>query len=489
MQAGGRKGHDSRMLWIVVLLLLGLCAACLAWLPLLRIDSPASINYNEGWNAYRQSMASQGRPLYGSPPGLWVTNYPPLSFHIIGWLGASIGNMVLAGRLVAFAGLAGTAALAGATVRAASGSMRGGVYAGLCLFVWIATSTPERRAANDPELLAAAIASFGLFAYVRAPRSLGWPVLSALSFAVALFTKQDLLALPLSVGIHLLLTRNWRAFAAWAAAGLLAAILLLELTIRLDGRHMLANLLQPRAYLAHNLGVNALGYVSHFGVTLAIGLAMLAWQRTMAFRGLLLVLLVTTHLASLFFAGGDGVAPNIFYPCLIADAVCYACAIGSWPGASWRSPRKPWMFAAALVVPCLLTVVFVPFRVGRDVAAALRLPADASAAEAAVAVLHSVHGPVVCEDILLCHQAGKALDFDPYFVNDQLLIGRLSQARILGMLAAHHYAAIEVGDGVDKVPPTATGRRRFNKAFMRTLWSDYKPIYADGVHTIFVPRD
>src|SRR5580692_12412115 len=123
-------------LWTAVILLMGLCAIATAWFPLLSITTLPSENYNEGWNAYRQWMTVEGQPLYGSHPALWTTNYPFLSFHIIGLLGASKGHMVLAGRIVCFASLIATSVLVGGIVRGATGSRAGALYAGLCLFAW-----------------------------------------------------------------------------------------------------------------------------------------------------------------------------------------------------------------------------------------------------------------------------------------------------------------------------------------------------------------
>ena len=156
-------------LWTAAILLMGLSVIATAWFPLLSITALPSENYNEGWNAYRQWMTVEGQPLYGSHPALWTTNYPFLSFHIIGLLGAAKGNMVLAGRIVCFASLIATSVLVGGIVRGATGSRAGALYAGLCLFAWLASFNGAGRAANDPELLSVAFTSFGLFAYLQSP--------------------------------------------------------------------------------------------------------------------------------------------------------------------------------------------------------------------------------------------------------------------------------------------------------------------------------
>jgi hypothetical protein len=53
-------------------------------------------------------MTFVGQPLYASRPTLWTTNYPFLSFNIIGLLGGVKGSMVLVGRIVCFIALIAT---------------------------------------------------------------------------------------------------------------------------------------------------------------------------------------------------------------------------------------------------------------------------------------------------------------------------------------------------------------------------------------------
>ena len=475
-------------LWVAALTALSVCVVMAIWFPLLSIGSLPSRNYNEGWNAYRQWMAAVGHPLYGEKPALWITNYPFLSFHIVGFFGAVIGNVVLAGRIIAVASLTMTAVLVGGIVRVAAGSSRGGVYAGLCLFLWIATFSPDRRAMNDPELLGVAIATFGLFAYVKAPKSVLWSGLSALAFTVSIFIKQDLLAFPLSVGIHLLVTRNWRALSVSVAVGIVAASLLLALTYRLDGPYLFANLLQPRVYVVRNLAEESGHYLLHFGIPLVLLIVLVIRDRNAPGRSFLFCLLVITHAAAIYFSGGDGVGANVFYQPLIA--VVITCAIGICclervlPQTLWAYRA----FIAAILVPALAGAAFVPFQFKNDLATQRHLSIATKAAQNTIALLRSANGPAICEDILLCYEAGKPLGYDPYFVNDQLLIGRLKEADVLAMLVSHHYAAIEIDGIVNTASPVATKRRRFTKAFMQTLLAEYRPVPTDGIYSVFVPR-
>ena len=467
-------------LWIAVLAALVVCVALVTWFPLLSIGRVTSINYNEGWNAYRQSMAAEGRPLYAAAPALWTTNYPFLSFHFVGALGSAIGDMVLAGRIVSAVSTAVVAVLTVGIVRALTGSTRAGLHAGLCLLLWIATFTPDRRAMDDPELLGLAFAAFGLFAYVLGSGRSGWLALSALAFAVGMFVKQDLFALPLSVGMHLLIKRRWSSLALWACTGLVAAAVLLWLTDIVDGPFFVADLLRPRRYMVENLVGNVLAYLLHFSAPLAVGAVLLRrWGH--ADQPVLIILLVLTQFVSVLLSGGRGVAENIFLPAMLALAVVSGVALGATPA------RRPRALVAAMLVPALAGAAFVPSQLAKDLSARRDLPAFTADAHRTIKILRAADGPTMCEDILMCYRADKALDYDPFFVDDQLSIGRLAERDMLALLVSHHYAAIEIDGQVNLTPPIAR-RRRFTASFMQTLSSTYRLIPGGGAYCVFEPR-
>ncbi len=463
---------------------MALCVIATAWFPLFSITALPSVNYNEGWNAYRQWMTVQGQPLYGNRSDLWTTNYPFLSFHIIGLLGGAKQNMVLTGRIVCFASLIVTSVLIGAIVREATSSRTAGLYAGLSLFAWLAAFYAAGRAVDDPELLSLAFTSFGLFAYFKARRRFVWIMLSALAFAVSLFTKHDLIAFPLSAGVHLLLTRDWRNLAVFCVAGAIAAGLLLALSLHLDGRYFFAELLQPRGYGWQNLAKETLHYLLHFLVPLLIGVSVLIRDRDMADRGFLFILLILTNVIAVYFAGGDGVASNIFYPPLIADLL--ACVIGICQLERRTSGARS--FPAALAVTTLYAALMVPAQLEKDIATATVLPATTQAAQAAITTLQAENGPAICEDLLLCYDAGKPMDYDPYYVKDQIAIGRVREENILAALNGHHYAAIQV-DGYlsgNRLPRHNAGR--FTQPFLSTLYRRYQTVFVSQRYIVFVPR-
>jgi hypothetical protein len=131
----------------------------------------------------------------------------------------------------------------------------------------------------------------------------------------------------------------------------------------------------------------------------------------------------------------------------------------------------------------------VPFQLHNDIAAQFRMPATTQAAQQAIALLKSTPGPAICEDLLLCFEAGKPMDYDPYYVKDQILIGRLPENSIIAMLTAHHYAAIQTDGIVDAATLAQRKPGRFTKPFLRAFLAQYRPVMVNRIYSVFVPNN
>ena len=480
---------SARIDWCWNLLLVGLAAAaaCLVAYPLSHLFSPMSFNYSEGWNAYWDEAARLGRPLYAAPPDLTIVNYPPVSFHLIGLLSRVLGGVTLAGRLVALFGLAWSAANVATAATALTRSRRGGLYAALCFLLWLALLTPGRIATNDPHFLGLALSTLGVCAYLRAAGRAGWIVAAAVFFATSLFVKNNLLAFPLATALHLLLTRQWRGFVCFAGAGILVAGLFLALSIAVDGRFFLAHLLSARAVNRVDGIENVTVFYTYYYAPVLIGVAWLLWSRSPA-SGFAALCFGAAALLAAAFGFGNGVAYNIHYETFAAMAIVAAAALCTVGRAVASLPRG-WI---AFATVALLAVAPVPVRTPTELYGTLgrsaRLPQREADYTAAMALIQATPGPALCESLLMCFQAGKPFEYDPYYVKDQIRTGRIAEQRIVAALNARHYAAVELGEDDASFTLAGGERLRFTAGVIAALLANYRVAQQSPAYAVLVPK-
>src|SRR6266568_274697 len=211
-------GEPLRDTWLsaAAIFLMMVTMVALFQFPVKRIFANVEVNYNEGWNAYRANMVAKGIRLYGEPPqGLGTaTAYPPISFHLISWLG-SANTYTEAGRLVSLFALIATGLFVALTVKKAGGSKLTAIFCFFLYEIGIALLRADRIGMYDPQLLGEALSTVGLYFYVRDPDSKRLLCISAVFFCLGGFTKHNLLAFPLAVAIDLVF-RSRRAFVTWA---------------------------------------------------------------------------------------------------------------------------------------------------------------------------------------------------------------------------------------------------------------------------------
>ena len=88
---------------------------------------------NEGWNAYHAAAAMASGNPYPAPGSFMIDNYPPLSFYLIGALGARLGDNIVAGRLVSLAAFAGICVLLVCALRQMKSAWSAAAFAALLL--------------------------------------------------------------------------------------------------------------------------------------------------------------------------------------------------------------------------------------------------------------------------------------------------------------------------------------------------------------------
>jgi hypothetical protein len=315
-------GGPSAALWVVVLTALCALLACLLWFPISRLNARDDGGSNEGFNCYWQQAAANGFPLYGKPPTTTHVNYPPLSFHLIAWLGGFMGDRNIAGRWISFLAYLGIAGAIAAIVFQSTAARRHAVYAALAWLIWLADFDPARIGFNDPHLLGVCLGLLGLFCFFRGPDSARWLCASGVLFALSLFAKQSLVAFPAAVAVTLFLASRKR-FAIWAGAAVGSAALLLLLTFQLDGVYFLQHLSMPRSYSLASLIGTTIVYIGFFQGPLAAALILI-------FHGpprILLLCFLFANGAGIVYTSGAGAGLNHFYDAMISVCLVVGCAL------------------------------------------------------------------------------------------------------------------------------------------------------------------
>jgi hypothetical protein len=475
--------------WWVAFIFLGVLAILLVWQPITRIQAHYQINYNEGWNSYPQQLVANGGRVYGSPPGRQYWNYPPVSFHVVGWLAKITHDVNLTGRWVSFLAFLAIAVLTGMTVHRLTGSRRSGAFAAIWVVIFIGALKSERIGMNDPHMLGMALIALGFYGYVR---SLGeedplWLRISAVAFVVGLFTKHTLLAFPIAAAVHLLLTSTKRLI-SWIITGAIAAAVLLVATFALDGSHFFEHLMFPRVYSYAFFLSNTVWYLLMFQTAIIVCLMWCFRTGLRSNEGVLLLAYAAATGMAFWVSWGAGADLNHLFDPAVSMALIGGVAL---PYAVWASERvrfRKTALATLLIVPFSLgALTMLPPRIQEDSSTARSIPQAEQEFASAVEFVKSRPGPALCEYLLVCFEAGKPEEYDAYEVDQLIKTGKLPEQEILKLLDDRHFATILLRSDADH-PIAPEERTIFTRGFMIHLLNDYKVAANVAGFALFVPN-
>jgi hypothetical protein len=423
------------------LVALGLALLCVPQFmrAALSVGVRAPQDFNEGWNAMHAAALAAGAALYPAADGLFLNNYPPLSFHLLAALANWTGDAIAAGRALSLASLAGLCLLTAQAARALGCSLAQGLLAGsFLLAVFLAYS--HYPGIDDPQLFGHLIAAAGLAALTGAPASTARLAAGALLIALAGFVKHNLVALPVSVVVWLAIYHPASA-ARFLGMGIGAVAAYWTLFAWLDGPGFLGNLFSAREYA---LRVALIGG-GKWALKTAPFLALL-WYAAWRHRGdpglaLCGIYSGVATVTGLVFIGGAGVDQNVFFDAYIA------CALGL--AALLRVCAGPRLVLAAFLVPLAISAA-VQSRAEWLNAGHWIAPRQAEARRSGVEIelLRSRSGPALCLELAHCYWAGKPRVLDPFSYAQRSAAGEPVEAALLARIAAREFALIEGGASV-----------------------------------------
>jgi hypothetical protein len=431
----------NKLAWAGSLALLTLALASIA-LPVGSIGFIFERNYNEGWNAYHAARAASGEALYGSQ---WhPVNYPFLSFYLIGWLTPLFGDPLLIGRFLNVVALLAVAGCAALIVRRLDGGGPGMVLAAACVLALQQLQASRWVASDEPQMLAEALVLAGLAIYVSGPIRWGRLAACALFLAAGGFVKQIVVAIPVAITIDLLV-RDRRWFLPWCLCLAVAIGFLLAASEAVAGSGAFADVLAPRPYHWGSIVYNGRKFLSRLKAPLIGSLILLALPVLGRWASLLRCYGAASLLGAVFFSGGDGLSNNVYLEPCVAMGIIGGVALGRWRSAD-RSPpvfRALALLAAVSVAAPLIASGPKSLAALADAGTAWRLYRQHEAEfRVASARLRAQPGAALCESLLLCFEAGKALTVDPFGARTQILSGQAAESALIADIAEHRFAVI-----------------------------------------------
>lgn len=449
-QSGHSRGHRTppyRIVPALVVLGLGALAAILLADVFYLSCSFVSRNYNEGWVALQTERALSGTGLYDTSGRFIATDYPPLFFYVVALFRAVTPDYLFAGRLAATIGFGALVLGVGAASWVAA---RDGLYAVLSALAFtliMATFFHEYVAIADPQILAHAIAVPALILILIGATGRISLFVMALLLVLAGFMKHNLVALPLTITLYLLIYERSRLW-LWLvyAVGLLAVGFALCLAI--FGFGFIDGLLTPRMFTLERLGRTSTKYLVMLQLPIAFWALSLLFGRMDRKTVLIAIYIVISALTGIAFMGGDGTSFNVVFDLTIGLAVALGMGLArfdrSLTDLGQPRPKVRAILALASVALCGGELIATPAGVYRLVRDASSMSEVVAQTRSNIAYLQAQPGPVLCSSLDLCYWAGKGFEVDVFNSAQLTAAGQLDAEVLFNRIRQGAFSVIQL---------------------------------------------
>lgn len=452
--------------------------AVLALIPLYRgavaVAFPFQLDREEGFLLNQAMELARGRTIY--PPlddyPYVVGNYPPLYPLLYALLVKTLSASLAWGRLLNLLFALGAAiALGGFLYR----RTRCWTAALLAPALWIATyDFHEWVAYARVDLVALALCCWGVLRFLSAPER-GGARGAALLFALALLTRQTLLAAPLACMIHLALDRNWIALRRFALRVLLYAGgtygLLFLITGGLAWHHLVTYNVNPFHWNQVAVWAGHLWRFQKFAIVLTVLLPALWLFITQAERwrresgeapehppdgkareipgGVFPFLRFTSAyvflaFCSFFMVGKEGAAANYLLEFHLAVGLFLGVQLGHADDARLTAMRQPGMglLRVLLFLGISFHAVYLTSQSGLLFSRRIPGQAERLAGIEVLEVLERIPGEVITDEPVYAIAAGRPVLFQPFILSQLARQKMWDESRFVEDLRSGRFPAI-----------------------------------------------
>jgi hypothetical protein len=427
---------------------------------------------NEGWNAYFTQAAMMSGSPYPPANSLLTNNYPPLSFYVVGSIVCLAGDAISTGRVVALAALIAVAFGIETAARQMGCNRIEALFAAL-LFTAGLMLTSDYAGMEDPQLLGHAVAMAGLVVALHEPRTPRSTVGAAALFVIAFFVKHNLVILPASLALWMLLADRRHAL-SFIASGLIFLLIGLGIFKVSFGLSLFDQINSPRTYSLANIWPALLPWLPWSAVPLAGVAALYAIARRDRHAVLCAIYALVATAAGIAFLGGAGVDANALFDADIALALAAGMLMNRLEGRIWQGAAAS-LFAIGPAIGL--------FNLDADWWRAdfwlQPLAEERRAASAEIALIRAAQGPVLCEMLSLCYWAGKPAEVDVFNMEQAYLTGARSDRELAQQIARRRFALIQF-ESLTPFPLTPRIRRAVEQ--------NYHVVRNDDDRVILAPR-
>ncbi len=476
----------------------------MGWMHLVRMDS---FSYSEGWNAFHAVRFVSGGQLY--MPMQWgqviPVTYPPLSFLLMGVLAHFTRNLITIGRGLSFASLLGSAYLCYRITTSQWHKRVCGIVAALACIASLSAFGPSFIGTYDPEMLGRFVSLAGLAMYVewRSRLTLAQVVSVAAICSLALFFKQTLIAVPLTIAIVMSLDKKWRLLFVYVVSGVSICLTLLLIFRIWFGPEFLHSLFGFNILLFNRFADMA-SLIAAFVVFAVTGGALYCLLGIHLIRArehnptVVMPYLVVALVASSYVLRGTyGVGNNAWFDVLIAlslamgDVAAIADLRTGTASAAWAAILAAAAGPAVMTGPFLGAVYPEQYRLGE------------AAFARATAALQQAPGETLFEEPMIGFCSGKSFKFDTFLGSQFILGGALPESDLVQAIRSRQYSMIQtnfdVQSAVGKLPAAsaATAKslarlvitERWTDNSVRAIDTNYRLQTVLGRYFLYVPRD
>ena len=472
----------------------------LTMLPLARMFHKVEIDYNEGWNAFYSLKAIRGLDLYTHSTEWTSLNYPPTSFYLNGLIGSIFGDFILAGRIVSLISLFLISLSVMYIVYKFSHRLYESSFAALFCLGSFAGFATHYVAMFDPQMLGQVFTLLALMIYFINRESIGKTghlLIIAILCALGLSVKHSIIAVPLAISIDIFILSK-KIFVKWLLVCLSVGIILTGFFLFVFGKELFAQLSFPRTFSISKLIYDSLRFGGKVGLPILFLIPWLFQIVKIDYLRIFFLYLLVGIIAGVIGVSGFGVDVNAFFDSIIGLSLIAGLFFADYNSSKLSKIYTMKFISAVIPIVLISGIIFIFFlkisRIGTDneIRYGLWRPGILSKINALGAahlsdagLISEYKGPVSCQNLLLNYLSGKPFIFDPFYVGEAIVNGKIKESSVLSLIESGYFDIIQLKSVISLPESNVVSYGAVKKIGMSNLTENMKVAIARHYHILW----